>query len=76
MLIHEMTMGQTDTIGGLRYAYPPDAPRPVLIPEHVVLFSERDGTKTLSDALHVRNNEGLFACYLIHGSWSSHKIGV
>jgi hypothetical protein len=75
VLIHEICRGDIEDVGGIKYVHPPWANRPMLLPTHVDVFEEADGTKTLSGEIHVKTNEGLFACYLIHGSWSRHKIG-
>lgn len=75
VLIHEIEQGQVEDVGGIKYVRPPWSNRAVLLPSHLDLFEEKDGTKTLSGELHLKTDEGLFACYLIHGSWSRHPIG-
>lgn len=76
MLMHEIEVGQVENVGGSQYVYPPWANRPVIVPSHVDVFEEKDGTKTLSGEIHLKTDDGLYACYLIHGSWSRHKIGI
>jgi hypothetical protein len=75
-LLHEVErMGTPEDVGGMKYVYPPEANRPMRLPAHLEIFEETDGTQTLSGPLDVRNNTGSFVCYLIHGTWSSHRIG-
>ena len=75
-LLHEVEYcGAPEDVGGLKYVFPPEANRPVLLPAHLEIFEERDGTQTLSGPIDIKNDKGLFACYMIHSNWTSHKIG-
>ena len=74
-LLHEMERGTVADIGGIEYVWPPDARRSVLLPKHIDLIKEQDGTQTLSGPLDVTTHEGVFVYYLIHGNWTRHRIG-
>lgn len=75
MLIHEVEQGAIEHVADRQFVFPPGASRPHPLPDHLDVFEEKDGTKSLSGPLTTQTHEGLFHYYLIHGTWTRHKVG-
>ena len=75
MLIHEIKSGRVESVGGLKFVRPPEAQIAMPLPDHLDVFEEPDGTHTVSGPIYFTDSDGTFAYYMIHGSWSRHRVG-
>jgi hypothetical protein len=69
MLIHEITDGTYGVIGEGLYVHVPGAPRAELVPRHVKVTHEKDGTLTLHGPLYTMISGTLHSAFLIHDEW-------
>lgn len=69
MLIHEIPEGEWGDVGGRVFVRPPGAHVAFVVPDHVTVVREPDGTLTLMGPLHHMKDSVLRSCFLIHDEW-------